>query len=90
MAAATGILDTYYFTVTNKIILNSNQGIVDHILGTVTINNFSPILIQNQTQQLTINCKPNSNIILPAKNNILIFDSTDPTALNITLIPQAL
>ena len=90
LTAQYGILDTYYYTATNKVILNSNQGTVDHINGIVTLNNFNPIGINNLNGQLTINVKPDNDIVVPTRNNILLIDPTDPTAISITLIPTIL
>lgn len=87
LAAQTGILDTYYYTNGNKTIINSNQGTVDHVLGRVTLVNFAPIDINNQTKQMTINVKPNDNLVIPTRNNILQIDPLDPAAISVTMIP---
>lgn len=88
LSSQIGILDLYYYTNTNKIFLNNTLGTVDHSLGIVTINNLNIVDLQNQNKQLSINAKPLNNIILPTQQNILLFDNTDPTAININLIPQ--
>ena len=88
LAAETGILQTYYYTNTNKNILSVNQGTVDHISGVVNITNFNPIDINNLTKQLTINIKPESELIIPFRNNILLIDPHDPFAVTVTLVPQ--
>lgn len=87
LAAQTGILDTYYFTSTSKIILNPVQGIVDHLNGTVTLNNFTPLDIENPQKQLSINIKPDGDIIIPTTQGILLIDQTDPAAVQINLVP---
>jgi hypothetical protein len=88
LSSQIGILDLYYYTNTNKVILNTNLGTVDHVAGTVTINNINILGIQNQSQMLTLNAKPLNNIILPSQQNILLWDITDPTAITVNLIPQ--
>lgn len=90
LAAQTGILDTYYYTNGNKNIINPAQGTVDHVQGIVTINNFAPLGVNNLTGQLTINVKPNSDLIIPVRNNILQIDPTDPLAVAVTLVPVIL
>lgn len=87
LAAQNGILDTYYFTSTSKVILNPIQGIVDHVNGIITINNFAPIDIQNQTKQFNINIKPDGDIIVPGSQCILLIDQTDPNAIQLNLVP---
>lgn len=87
LSAQTGILDTYYYTSISKVILNSTQGIVDHVNGKVTLNNFSLFDVQNDTKQISINIKPEGNIILPTTKGILLIDQTDPTAVQISITP---
>lgn len=88
LAAATGILQTYYTDGVNKFFITQNQGIVDHVNGIVTLTNFNPIDIANLTKSLSISIKPQNGIIFSARNNILILDPTDPTAIQVSLIPQ--
>ena len=87
LAAETGILDTYYYTNTNKFILNPIQGNVDHVLGLVILNNFMPLDIENQTKQLTVNVKPNNDLVVPQQNQILLIDPTDINSVTVQLTP---
>jgi len=88
LSAATGILRTYYTDGSNKFFITENQGTVDHINGVVTLNNFNPVDIANVTKQLSISIKPETSMIFPTRNNILIIDPLDPAAIQVNLIPS--
>jgi hypothetical protein len=73
-----------------KVVLNSskNEGItgtIDYVLGTVTIDNFSPLDIDNDFRELTINVRPKSTVLQSYKNKMLAFDETDPTSVVVGL-----
>jgi hypothetical protein len=75
-----------------KIVLNSNLnngvvGVIDYVLGKITINNFNPIDILNDFKELSINVRPKSTVIQSIKNNMLAFDSSDPTSIVTELKP---
>ena len=68
-----------------KVILNSqkNEGVmgtIDYVLGKITLNNFSPLDIDNDFKELTVNVRPKFTVIESLKNKMLAFDSTDPTS----------
>jgi hypothetical protein len=68
-----------------KVILNSADkngvvGVIDYVLGKITINNFSPLDILNDFKELSINVRPKFTVIQSAKNKMLAFDSSDPTS----------
>lgn len=88
LAAATGVLRTYYTDGSNKFFITQNQGIVDHVNGTVTLTNFNPVDIANLTKSLSISIKPQNSMIFPVRNNILILDPLDPSSIQVSLIPQ--
>lgn len=73
-----------------KVILNSETnegitGVIDYVLGIVTINNFSPITIDNDFQELSVNVKPKSTVLQSIKNKMLAFDVQDPTSVVVEL-----
>jgi hypothetical protein len=88
LQSSTGVLQTYYIDSSNKFFITTNQGTVDHLKGVVTLSNFTPIDVANPSKVMNMNVKPESNFIIPAQNNILILDPTDPVSIQITLIPQ--
>lgn len=88
LAAATGILRTYYTDGSNKFFITENQGFVDHVNGIITLTNFNPIDIANQTKSLSISIKPQNSMIFPVRNSILLLDPLDPSSIQINLIPQ--
>jgi hypothetical protein len=75
-----------------KVVLNSNLnggvvGVIDYFLGKITINNFNPTDVLNDFKELSINVRPKSTVIQSIKNNMLAFDSSDPTSIVTELKP---
>jgi hypothetical protein len=73
-----------------KVVLNSSKdegvtGTIDYILGKITIDNFSPLSIDNDFDELTINVRPKSTVLQSIKNKMLAFDETDPTSVVVEL-----
>ena len=56
------------------------MGTIDYVLGKITLNNFSPLDIDNDFKELTVNVRPKFTVIESLKNKMLAFDSTDPTS----------
>jgi hypothetical protein len=74
-----------------KVVLNSsvNGGIVgeiDYVLGKITINDFNPITVNNDFGDITVYCKPESNIIQSKFNKMLVLDETDPSSVIVSTI----
>jgi hypothetical protein len=77
-----GTLRTYYFKSNNvKTILNNNAGIVDYINGTITLNDFNPLDVDNPLGQLTISANPTTTIISSSYNRIITVDPFDPNSI---------
>lgn len=77
-----------------KVILNSADnngvvGVIDYVLGKITINNFSPLDVLNDFKELSINVRPKSTVIQSTKNKMLAFDSSDPTSI-VTIFKTAI
>jgi hypothetical protein len=73
-----------------KVILNydkdeGNTGVIDYVLGRVTINNFSPLSVDNDFGELSINVRPKSTVLQSNKNKMLAFDPQDPTSVVVEL-----
>jgi hypothetical protein len=79
-----GILRSYYNSNLNaKTILNANVGTIDYINGTVTLNNFNPLQIDNALGQLTVTVKPTTTIISSTFDRIITVDPFDPSAISV-------
>lgn len=89
LTASSGLLQSYYISNSNKLFTNLNQGTIDYTNGIITLNNFNPLSVSNPSNQLMINAPPQRSLILPSKNNILLIDPNDSSAIQITLIPQS-
>lgn len=68
-----------------KIVLNKNKnngvtGVIDYILGRITISNFSPIAVNNDFGDIMVHIKPKINIIQSKLNKMLVLDADDPTS----------
>ena len=84
----TGVLRTFYFdTNMNKIILDPNAGSIDYLNGVITITNFAPTDIGNDTKTLSVLIEPNTPDFSSDKTLIITFDPTNQGAVTITLIP---
>ena len=73
-----------------KVVLNSSKdegvtGTIDYVLGKITIDNFSPLSVDNDFGELTINVRPKSTVLQSIKNKMLAFDQTDPTSVVVEL-----
>lgn len=68
-----------------KVVLNSNtnggiSGIIDYVLGKITINNFNPISVENDFGDISVHIKPKVNVIHSKLNKMLVLDADDPTS----------
>jgi hypothetical protein len=69
-----------------KVVLNQNRnfgiaGIIDYVLGRITINSFNPTDVNNDFKDISIFMRPKVNIIQSKLNKMLVLDSTDPTSI---------
>lgn len=74
-----------------KVILNSNVndgivGQIDYLLGKIYINNFNPLSVNNDFGDITIYCKPKSNIIQSKLNKMLVLNEDDPSSVVVETI----
>jgi len=68
-----------------KVVLFSNRnsgivGTIDYFLGKITIENFNPVSVNNDFGDITLYCKPKSNIIQSKYNKMLVLDIDDPAS----------
>lgn len=69
-----------------KVIYNSNVndgvvGIIDYVLGKITIQNFNPVGVDNDFGDIMIFMRPKSNIIQSKLNKMVVLDNEDPTSI---------
>jgi hypothetical protein len=81
----TGTLRTYYYNNGVKTILNPTAGTVDYGAGTVILNAFNPIQINNSTGVLSIQAVPTSTIISSSRDKIVTLDTSDSSSINVNL-----
>jgi len=75
-----------------KVVLNSklNEGVmgkIDYVLGKIYLNTFSPLDIDNDFKELSINVRPRTTVIQSEKNKLLTFDPNDPTSVVVEIKP---
>lgn len=90
----TGTLRTFYTKTTGeKIILNDNVGTIDYTTGIIKLNNFEPKALSDNPyyspEVLTVNIPPENSILSPVRNRILLIDENDPSAIQITMVPES-
>jgi hypothetical protein len=83
-------LDETSSTNTKVIInLNKNNGVagtIDYTTGKILLNDFSPIDVNNDFKDVTINFRPKVNIIQSKLNKMLVLDETDLTSVSVSTI----
>jgi hypothetical protein len=85
-----GTLRTYYNDVMNvKTILNPNAGLIDYQNGIISINNFSPVSINNDFGQFSMTANPSESIISSSYNRILTLDIYDPSSIIVNVIAKS-
>lgn len=86
-------LDETSSTNTKVVInLNKNNGVagtIDYVLGKVYLNDFSPIDVNNDFKDITINFRPKINIIQSKLNKMLVLDENDLTSVSVNTVKTA-
>ena len=86
-----GVVDspTVYFTIADG---SQNQGTIDYDTGKVVLNNFNPYTISDGTTNIKFTVTPgiNNQDITPLREQILTTDSTDTTAIAITMVAETI
>jgi len=78
-----------YFTIADG---SQNQGTIDYDTGKVILNNFNPYTISDGTTNIKFTVTPgiNNQDITPLREQILTTDSTDTTAIAITMVAETI
>lgn len=87
LSSSQGTLEIYYYASSDKFYITQSAGTVDHTNGIVTLSNFNPQSIANPQGELSIYIQPQSSVIIPARNNIMLVNPNDPLAIAINMIP---
>lgn len=83
-----GTLRSYYYDQNNvKSVLNNNVGTINYSNGTIVLINFAPVNVANPQGTLSIYAMPKNEVFSSNLNRILTFDSTDLSAISVTMIP---
>ena len=72
----TGNLRTYYLVGTIQTYLNTTAGLVDYTTGVVTLNAITIDSVVNADDTITVTVIPQSNDIVPVRNQILEINTT--------------
>ena len=75
-----------------KVVLNANRnngvaGIIDYVMGKITLLDFNPTGVNDIFGDLTLNIRPKTTTIKSERNKMLVLDVDDPTAIVVDLIP---
>jgi len=85
-----GTLRTYYNNATNvKTILDNNAGTIDYSRGIVSLIALSPVNVDNDLGQLSVDVTPVSSLVSSSYNTILTLDSSNPAAITVNVIAQS-
>ena len=78
----TGVLRSYYLDDNSiKRILNTNAGAIDYVNGIITLNNFSPIDINDGSKVLKIHAKPSTFSFKSDRESIITLDTYDSSSI---------
>jgi hypothetical protein len=75
-----------------KVVLNANRnngvvGVIDYVMGKITITDFNPSAVNDVFGYLSLNIRPKATTIKSEKNKMLVLDADDPTAVVVQLLP---
>jgi hypothetical protein len=84
-----GTLRLYYNNTENvKTVYSNNIGTIDYLTGTVTLNSFAPIDIDDPLGQLTITTTPTTSIFSSSYNRIITLDLFDSNAITVNVLTK--
>ncbi len=92
LQARTGNLRIYYIRSNGeKVYINENAGTIDYQTGEIVLNNLSFLSVSENSNYnddvMTLNIQPETDIILPSRNNILDIDENDSSSIVIEMVP---
>ncbi len=72
-----GNIRTYYFVGTTKVYETANIGTINYSTGEIVLSSFNVATVTNSDGTITITVIPNSNDIVPVRNQVLEIDATN-------------
>jgi hypothetical protein len=72
-----GNIRTYYFVGTTKVYETANIGTINYSTGEIVLSSFNVATVTNSDDTITITVIPNSNDIVPVRNQVLEIDATN-------------
>jgi hypothetical protein len=76
----------YYDDNEIKIIFSGDAGVIDYSTGKITLNNFAPVDIRNDTKILKFYATPNDSLFSSSRNCIITIDQEDLGALSVEAV----
>ena len=84
-----GKLRTYYNNNNNaKTVLDDNIGNIEYDNGTITLDAFNPVSVNNEFGLLTVTATPIVSTISSSYNRIITIDEYDANAITVNVIPR--
>jgi len=81
-----GTLRLYYFNSNSeKVVINPELGTIDYFLGELVIRDLTVVESLTDTNDIRISVEPDASIIETQQNQLLLLDSDDPSAINISV-----
>jgi hypothetical protein len=73
-----------------KVVINQNRnggvaGVIDYVLGRITLTSFNPTDVNNDFKDIMMHMKPAVNIIQSKLNKMLVLDAEDPTSIAVKM-----
>jgi len=85
LAGNIGTLRTFYYFNGVKTILNSNAGTVNYADGIVTLTDFLPYEVNNDSGVLSLQVVPDTTLISSSRDKIVTLDISDVNAINVNI-----
>jgi len=76
----------YYNSNSEKVDINPELGTINYFTGEVVINNLSVVESLTETEDIRISVEPGTSIIETKRNQLLLLDTDDPTAISISVV----
>lgn len=76
----------YYNSNSEKVDINPELGTINYFTGELTIRDLSIVESLTDTDDVRISVEPEASIIETQRNQLLLLDTDDPTAINISVV----
>jgi hypothetical protein len=94
LEAKNGVLRSFYYKANGeKVVVNDNAGTVDYNTGRIILNAVNPLGIGindfYDTDVVTVNVVPNSDIVYPLRNRILAIDENNYQSIQLEVVAES-